>query len=156
MGAGCIEALEHSISSEIYEPKRNKCAVELTAHALEALDGEPSTFTDVVGTELMQHACDGDRVREHPRHLPHASIVVDGFELSRIEKSIPIGHVDDEIIILRSGIREFGEESPRMQVMIVLVDLPEGVADLQVCLEVIHPVLFRAVYWDSAVGAFKV
>lgn len=131
-------------------------AEQLTAHALEALDGEPSSFTDVVGTEFMQHASDGDWVREHSRHLPHAPVMVDRFELSRVKKGIPIGHVDNEIIILRSWIREFREESPRMQVMIVLVDLSDGLADLQVCLKIIHPVLLRAVYWHSAVGTFKV
>jgi hypothetical protein len=40
--------------------------------------------------------------------------------------------------------------------MIILVRLPQYVADLQMRLIVVRPMLLAAVYWNPTVGAFEV
>jgi len=103
----------------------------------------------------VQDTADGLGVGEHASHLAHGAIIVDSLEFTGIQISIPVRHVDDEVIILRTGVIELGEEATRMQVMVILIDLAKGIADLEMSLEVIHPVAFGAVDGDSAVRTLK-
>lgn len=103
----------------------------------------------------MQDTADGLRVGEHASDLAHGAIIVDSRELASVQVSIPVRHVDDEVIILRTGVVEFMEEATGVQIVVILVDLAKRVTDLEVSFEVIHPVAFGAVDRDSAVGAFE-
>lgn len=104
----------------------------------------------------MQHAPNSHRIRQHARHLPHATITVDRLELARIHERIPIRHINHVRIILYPRVRKLGEEPSRVQVMIILVDLPNRVTDFQVCLEIIHPVALVAVNRDPTIRTLKV
>lgn len=88
----------------------------------------------------MQDTSDGLRVGEHASDLAHGAVRVDSVELARVHVGIPIGHVDDEVIILDARVGEFRKEAAGVQVVVILVDLADGLADLEVSLEVIHPV----------------
>lgn len=104
----------------------------------------------------MNHARHRDGVREQPRRLPHTPIIIDGLETSSVQEGIPIGHVDEGLLDLRPCILKLGEEPSGSKVVVVLIDLPQGIADFQVRLIVVHPMLPAAVYRDPAVGALKV
>lgn len=58
----------------------------------------------------MQNTSNCERVGEHSRYLSHASIIVDRFEFSCVQESVPIRHVNDEVIVLQSGVRELREK----------------------------------------------
>ena len=58
----------------------------------------------------MQHAPNSHRIRQHARHLAHATITVDCFELARIHERIPIRHVHHVRIILHPGVRKLWKE----------------------------------------------
>lgn len=104
----------------------------------------------------MQHAPNSQWIRQHARHLPHATITVDRLELARIHERIPVRHVHHVRIILDTRVRKLRKEPPRVQVVVVLVDLSDCLADFQVCLEIIHPVALVAVNRDPAVRTLKV
>lgn len=104
----------------------------------------------------MQDTADCLGVGEHAGNLTHGAVVVDSREFTGIEESIPVSHVDNEVIILRTGVIEFREGAAGVQVMVILVDLAQSVANLEVSLEVIHPVFLGAVDWYTAVGALEV
>ncbi len=88
--------------------------------------------------------------------MSHAPVRVDRYEIPRVQERVPVGHVHQSFLHLGPGIFEFGEYSSRPQVMVVLVDLPQGIADLQVFLVVVLPVLLAAVNGYAAVRAFEV
>lgn len=106
--------------------------------------------------ELVQDAPDGHWVGEQPRGLAHAPVRVDGLEIPRVQEGVPVGHVHHGLLQLRAGVLELGEEPAGPQVVVVLVDLPQGVAYLEVGLVVGHPVLLAAVYRHAAVRALEV
>jgi hypothetical protein len=103
----------------------------------------------------VQDTADGLRVSEHASNLTHGAIIVNSLEFTGIQISVPIRHVDDKVIILGTGVVELREEATRMQVMVILIDLAKGITDLQVSLEVIHPVALGAVDGNSAVRALE-
>jgi hypothetical protein len=103
----------------------------------------------------VQDTADSLRVSEHASNLAHGAIVVDSLEFTGVQVRIPVGHVDDKIIILRTGVIELREEATRMQVMVILIDLAKGITDLQVGLEVIHPVALGAVDGNTAVRTLE-
>lgn len=104
----------------------------------------------------MQDAADRDRIGQESRGLSHIPIVVDGLEVSRVQERIPVRHVDHGLLQLRPGKVELGKQAARPQVVVVLVDLSQGIADLQVVLVVGHPVLFGAVHRYATVRALEV
>jgi len=104
----------------------------------------------------VKDARDRYRVREEASRLSHAAIRVDGLKGSCVEKGVPVGHVDEGILDLGSGIFELGEPPARPKIVVVLVDLAQRVADLEMLFVVRSPVLLAAVYRDAAVGALKV
>ena len=55
-----------------------------------------------------------------------------------------------------AGVFELREEAAGVEIMVVLVDLAQGVAELEVVLEVGGPVLLAARDGRAAVGAFEV
>lgn len=120
---GCIEELLLVVSKpmRIY---RAHAIVPLTTKASQPLRGKPS-LSEVIRAQLMQHTRHSDWICQQPRHLPHPSIVIDGIELPCIQKCIPIRHVNNELILLPSGVVKLGEKPPRNQIMIILVDLSE-------------------------------
>lgn len=104
----------------------------------------------------MQDTRNGLRVGEHAGDLAHGTVRVDSIKLASVHVGIPIGHVNDKVVILHARVGEFGEEAAGVQVMVILVDLAHGLADLEVSLEVVHPMALRAVDRDTTVGAFEV
>lgn len=104
----------------------------------------------------MQHTPNAHRVRQHARNLPHTPVTIDGLELARIHERIPVRHVDHVRIVLHARVRELRKKPSRVQVMVVLVDLPDRVADFQVRFEILHPVALVAVDRDPAVRALEV
>ena len=51
---------------------------------------------------------------------------------------------------------EFREDAAGVQVVVVFIDLAQRVTDLEVSLEVVHPVTLGAVDWYTAVGTLEV
>ena len=85
----------------------------------------------------MQDATDRDGVCQQSCHLTHGTLIVDGVEFTRVQHSVPICQVDLRLVHGCSGVFEFGEEASRDQIMVILVDLPQLVAYLQMCLVVV-------------------
>lgn len=104
----------------------------------------------------MQHTSNTHRICQHARNLPHTPITIDRLELARIHERIPICHVDHVRFVLHARVREFREKASRVQVMVVLVDLSDCIADFQVRFEILHPVALAAVDRDPAVRALEV
>src|SRR3569833_4619226 len=103
----------------------------LTAKAFQTLRSESATRSDVVRTEFVKYAPDSDGIRQEPRHLPHASVVVDSRKVSRVEKRVPVGHVFVCFFFLWFCFVFLGENPPGTEVMVVLVDMPQSIANLQ-------------------------
>jgi len=104
----------------------------------------------------MNDAPDCDGVCQEPGRLSHASVVVDGFELSSIQESIPIGHINQGLLHLWPSIFELGEETAGSKIVVILIDLAQGVADLEMFLVVAGPVLGTAIHRNATVGALKI
>ena len=102
----------------------------------------------------MQHATNGDRVCQQSRHLSHGTLIVDGVEFTRVQHGVPICQVDLCLIHGRSRVFEFGEEASRHQVVVILVDLSQLVADLQMCLVVVGEMILGTRDGDAAIGTF--
>lgn len=51
---------------------------------------------------------------------------------------------------------EFREDAAGVQVVVVFIDLAQRVTDLEMSLEVVHPVTLGAVDWYTAVGTLEV
>ena len=126
-----------------------------TAQTLQSLSRQTVLPPNTIRTQLMQHARNGLRIRKHAGNLTHGAIRIDRLKLAGIHISIPIGHVDDKVIILHTGVRELGEETARVQIMIILIDLANRITNLEVGLEIVHPVTFRAVDRHTTVRAFE-
>ena len=103
----------------------------------------------------MDDAADCHGIGEKPGSLPQASFVVHGFVLAGVEIGVPGVHVGQTLLHLLRWVFKFGEEAAGVEVMVIFVGLTEGVADFQVAFVVVCPVVFAAVCWDSAVGAFE-
>lgn len=119
----------------------------------ETFGREAVAFFVVVWAEFREDAGDGDGVGEEFRGLAEGAVVVDGFEFARVEEGVPVCHVDEGFFHLRAGVFEFGEEAAGAEVVVVFVDLAEGVADFHVRFVVVGPVFFGAGDGDAAVGA---
>lgn len=78
----------------------------------------------------MKNAAYRYRVGKQSGDLSHVPVVVNSFKFSRVEKRVPIGHVDSSFFQLRSCVFEFGEEPSGAKVMVILVDLSQCVANL--------------------------
>lgn len=117
----------------------------LTSRALEPFDSKSAAFSDMVRAQLVQYAAYRKRIREHPSHLPQASVMIDRVEFPRVQECVPVCHVDNKIVILRAWVGELREEPTRVQIVVIFVYLPDRLTDLQMCLKVIHPMSLRAV-----------
>lgn len=100
----------------------------------------------------MQHAPNRDRIRQQPSHLTHTPLFVHRIELARIEHSIPVRQVDLGLVELWTGVLEFREEPPTEEIVVILVDLAEYVADFQMTGIVVGEMLGAAGDGDAAVG----
>ena len=103
----------------------------------------------------MQDTRNGLRVRQHASDLTHRPVRIDRLKLPRIHVRIPIGHIDHVVIVLHSRVRKLREEPARVQIVIILIDLPNSLAHLQMSLKIIHPVALGTVDRDAAVGTFE-
>jgi hypothetical protein len=103
----------------------------------------------------VQDTTNGLRVSEHASHLAHGTVIVDSRKFAGIKVSIPISHVDNEVIILGTRVIKFGEEAAGAQVVVILIDLAESITDFEVGFEVIHPVALGTVDWYTAIGALE-
>jgi hypothetical protein len=92
----------------------------------------------------VKNGADGDRVSEQTSCVPETAFLVHSTKLSCIQKSVPVGKVYDLLFHASFGILEFVHLPAAPEIVIILVDLPEGVTELQVVLVVICPVFFRA------------
>jgi hypothetical protein len=104
----------------------------------------------------MKDAPNGKRIRQQSCCLPQTPVVVDGIEVPRVKEGVPVGHVNEGFLHLWPCILELREKTTRPEVVVVLVDLAQGIANLQVSLIVVGPVFLAAVHRDAAVGALKV
>jgi len=103
----------------------------------------------------VQDATDSNGVGKYPGRLAHAALRVDSLELARVQEGIPAAEVDQSLVELNTGILKLGKVAARMQVVVVLVDLAQDIAHLQVPFVVVGPVLFAAIERDAAVGTLK-
>lgn len=104
----------------------------------------------------MQDTSNGLWVGEHASDLAHRAIGIDSVKLARVHVGVPIGHVDNKIVVLDARVGEFRKEAPGVQVVVVLVDLADGFAYFEMSLKVIHPMPLGAVDGNTAIGTFKV
>lgn len=86
--------------------------------------------------------------------MTETAFVVDGVELARVQHGVPIRQVDLGLVELRTGIFEFREEAARDQIVVILVDLAQCVANGQVVLVIIGKMLFAAGNGDTAIRTF--
>lgn len=128
-----------------------QCILE-GSETLETLGCE--AVAHVVGTQFVKDTADRGRVCEETSSLAETALVVDGVELARVQHGVPVGQVDLSLIDLRAGVFELGEEAARDEVVVILVDLAQGIADGQVGLVVVGQVLFTACYGNTTVGTF--
>ena len=104
----------------------------------------------------MQHTPNGKWIGKHAGDLSHAPITINGIEFTRVHVRIPVGHVDHGIDILRARIGEFREETTRTKIVVILIDLSQGIAHLEMRFEIVDPMLLGAVHGYSTVGTLKV
>lgn len=128
----------------------------LTAEALQALGRHAAVLADVVGTQLVEDAGDGHWVRQQLGGLAHLAVVVEGVVVAGVEVRVPAAHVDQDLLHLRLGELELIEDAAAVQIVVVLVALAQHVADLEMGLVVVGPVLLAAVDGDAAVRALEV
>ncbi len=105
-----------------------KQPVVLTAERSQSFGSQ--AIVEIIRTKLMQNTTQGHRIRQQSCHLPHTPVVVDGIELSCVQKGVPIRHVDLCLLDQWTGILELWEQASGDQVMIILVDLPKRIAYL--------------------------
>lgn len=101
-------------------------------------------MSNIVGTEIVDHAADGNRIGKQLCSLSELSLSVDGVEFARVKKSVPVGEINLLLFHLWAGILEFFEEAPGAQIVVIGIDFAEDVADLDVSFKVISPMLFTA------------
>lgn len=129
---------------------------EPTAEALESFGSHSSVFANVVRAQLVDNTGDGHGVSEELRSLSHFPVFVKSIKVSSIQVCIPARHVDQDFFHLGLSELKFFEESPTSQVVVVFVRLSQYIADLQMCLVVICPVLLATVDWYPAVRALEI
>lgn len=100
----------------------------------------------------MQHTPNRNRIRQQPGYLTHTPLLVHSIELARIEHSVPIGQIDLGLVQLGTGVLEFREKPPTEEIVVILVDLAEHVADLEMAGVIVREVLGAAGDGDAAVG----
>lgn len=127
----------------------------LTAETFQTFRCETTSFSYVVGTEFMDHAANGHRVREEFGYLPQAALFIDGVIIPRIEICVPIHHVDQRLLYPWIRVLEFGEISVGPHIVVILVDLPQGIAYFDMVFEVVYPMVFTAINRDPAVWTLK-
>lgn len=103
----------------------------------------------------MQNASQRQGICQQPSNLPHTPVFIDRFVLSGVEIRVPARHVDQYFIYLRPRVLELWEPSSRSQIMVILVDLFQSVAYLEMSFKVICPVLFTAVHRDATIRTLK-
>lgn len=151
VGAGCVAGLWSCQFARAFGD-----AGQLTAEALESLWGHSTTLADVVRTQFVDDTGNGHGVGEKLCGLSHLSVLVERIEVSCVQICIPAGHVHEDLFHLGLSELELLEESPTTQIMIVLVRLAQYVADFQMCLVVVRPVLLAAVNRYPAVWALEI
>lgn len=104
----------------------------------------------------MQNTSNGQRVCQQSRCLAHTSFRIDSFELASVQESIPAGQIDQNLIELGARIFKLGEPSPRPQVVVVFIDLPQSIANLEMRFIIIRPVLFTTICSNSTIWTFEV
>jgi hypothetical protein len=102
----------------------------------------------------VQHATNRDRVCQQSCNLSHGTLIVDCIEFTRVQHGVPICQVDLRLIHSRSRVFKLGEEASRHQVVIILVDLSQLVADLQMCLVVVGKMILGTRDRNAAIGTF--
>ena len=102
----------------------------------------------------MQHTPNRNRIRQQPSHLTHTPLLVHRIKLARIEHGVPIGQIDLSLVQLGTRVLEFREKPPTEEIVVILVDLAEHVADLKMAGVIVREVLGAAGDGDAAVGTF--
>lgn len=103
-----------------------------TTQTLQPLDRQPTAFPEAVRAQLVQDTRDSGRVRQQARRLAHAAVRIDRAEVARVQERVPARKVDEDLLDLRSRVRELGEEPPGHEVVVILIDLPQCIAEGQV------------------------
>ena len=150
VGEECDGGLLMSVTSQLVNHSLR------TAEALQSLGCHAPVLPDVVGTQLIQNTRDRDGVCQQLCRLAHLSVLVQRVKVSGVHVCIPTCHVDQNLLHLGLRKLELLEETPTSQIMVVFVDLFQNVADLQMRLVVVGPVLFTAVYWYTTVWTLEI
>jgi hypothetical protein len=108
----------------------------------------------IVRAQFVKNAGNSGRVCEQASSLAETALIIDGVELARVQHGIPVGQIDLGLVDLRTRVFELGEEASRDKVVIILIDLTEGIADGQVGFVVVGQMLFTASYGNATVRAF--
>lgn len=103
----------------------------------------------------MENATQCQGICQQSRRLPHGSVGVYGLKLPCVQQRIPICQVHQDLFQLWSRVLEFRKVPARPQVVVIFIDLPQGIADLHVPLVVVSPMLFAAVCCNAAIRAFE-
>jgi hypothetical protein len=128
----------------------------LTTEALQALWCHSAILSQIVRAQLVEDTGNGDRVCQQLRRLPHFPVLVQRIKVSCVQVSIPTGHVHQDLLHLWFSKLKLLEEPSTPQIVIVLIRLPQYIADLQMCFIIIRPMFLTAVYWYPTIWTFKV
>lgn len=121
----------------------------LTGETAQSLIHQP--VSERVRREFVDDTGDGGGVGEQLRGLTQLPVIVDCQRPARVQERIPVRHVDQLLLDLLAGVFKLREEPAGTQVVLVLVRLLEGVADEQMVLVILRPVLLRAVRGNTTI-----
>ena len=127
-----------------------------TAKALQSLWCHASILPDVVGTQLIQNTGNGHGICQELCRLPHLTVLVECIKVTSVQVRVPARHVDQNLFHLGLSELELAEEAPTPQIVVILVDLPQHITNFQMCLVVVCPMFFTAVYRNAAVRTLEI
>lgn len=136
---------------------RKRCSPAMpTTKTLEPFGGETPSALEIVGTKLMKNAANCNGICQKSSDLAHGSVRVDSIEFATVHESVPVGHVHSGIVELEIRQISLMKDSSRAKIMIVFVDLAQSIANFQMLLVMVHPMLLAAVYGNAAVRALEI
>lgn len=80
----------------------------------------------------MQNTANGNGIGQQSRDLTHTPLIIHGGELPTVQQSIPIREIGLGLIHSPGRIFEFGEKPTGHEIVVILVDFPQQIANLEV------------------------
>lgn len=100
-----------------------------TAKALQSFWCHASILPDIIGTQLIENTGNGHRICQELCRLPHLTVLVERIKVTSVQVRVPACHIDQNLLHLGLSELELAEEAPTPQIVVILVDLPQHIAD---------------------------